>query len=325
MGLQGERVAHRHAVLAVQGRLLIAGDAGDRDAGRQRPGGGAAEVAGRWQHAGQDGGGDGEGGEQILVPGQTVDIEAHGARGVGGVGGVDGALGQAEEEVGVDGAEADLAGLGPGPQAGHVFEQPDDLGRGEVGVDDQTGPLGDQLSEPRLAVAAADVRGAAALPDNGIVHGRAALPVPEHRGFALVRDPDRHDLARVPARVGQGAGDDLAGDVPDLGRVMGDPSRLREALPELLLGRTQAASVRVDQDGSDAGRAEVECEDHAGFLLAECRATAAAYTIPASGRRRAPLRSALSTGGSISSGSAEGATRRRLRARRCGRGCSGSW
>ena len=62
-----------------------------------------------------------------------------------------GAAGELPDEPGVDGAEGQLAGLGPGAGAGDVVEQPGDLGAGEVGVDDQAGLLADERPRGRRA------------------------------------------------------------------------------------------------------------------------------------------------------------------------------
>ena len=173
-------VAFLEARLPEERRLLISGHAGDGDAvGEEADPARLGDDLGVADDAGEDGFGNAEGGAQLGVPRDAREVHEQGARGVGGVGDVPGAAAQAMDEEAVDGAEGELALLRPRPRAFHVIEDPGDLGAGEVSVDDQTGLLAD----PRLLALGlelcTDVRGAAALPDDGAVDGHAALPVPQ--------------------------------------------------------------------------------------------------------------------------------------------------
>ena len=88
--------------------------------------------------------------QQFVVPLAGVDVEQQRARGIGGVGGVHLAAGQPPQQVAVDGAEQQFAALGALARAGHVIEQPGDLGAGEIGIDDQAGLCRDhRLVRPR--------------------------------------------------------------------------------------------------------------------------------------------------------------------------------
>ena len=60
------------------------------------------------------------------------------------------AAGELPDEPGVDGAEGEFAALGARPRAGHVVEQPGELGAGEIGVEHQPG-----LAREQRRVAAA--------------------------------------------------------------------------------------------------------------------------------------------------------------------------
>ena len=50
--------------------------------------------------------------------------------------------GQVPDQEAVDGSRGQLAGLGAARGPGDMVEDPGDLGRGEVRVDHQAGPLG---------------------------------------------------------------------------------------------------------------------------------------------------------------------------------------
>ena len=163
-------------------------------------------------------------------------------------------------EPGVDGAEREFAALGPLARAGHVVEQPLELGAGEIGIDDEAGLRGDQGGVARFAQRVAQRRGAAILPDDRVGDGLAGRPVPQHGRLALIGDADRGDLARVDAGLRKRLVQDARLRRPDLHRVVLDPARLREDLPELLLrDRVNPAGV-VEQQCARAGRALVEGE-----------------------------------------------------------------
>ena len=85
------------------------------------------------------------------------------------------AAGELPDKPGVHGSEAELARLGLLAGAGHVVQDPADLGAGEVGVDDEAGLLADEIGLVTQGVA--EFGGAAVLPDDGVVHGLAGLGV----------------------------------------------------------------------------------------------------------------------------------------------------
>ena len=91
------------------------------------------------------------------------------------------------------------AGRPPPPRARrHVVEQPGDLGRGEIRIEQQAGRARSRASRGRRARSAAQAScGAAVLPDDGVVDRLAGRAVPDHRGLALVGDADRRDVLRA--------------------------------------------------------------------------------------------------------------------------------
>ena len=107
----------------------------------------------------------------------------------------------------------------------------------------------------------AELRGAAVLPDDGVVDRLAGLAVPDDGGLALVGDADGRDVARPQPGAAERL--DRDGDLrrPDLVRVVLDPAGLREDLLELLLRDADDGAVVVEHDGAGAGGALVERED----------------------------------------------------------------
>ena len=132
--------------------------------------------------------------QQLVVPLQRVDVEQHGARRVAHVGHVTRAAGQLPHQPRVDGPERQLARFGARPRARHVVQQPPDLARREIGVDEQTGPRLNRLARALRFEPLAEVRRPAVLPDDGVVNRFAGLAIPDDGRFALVRDADGGDV-----------------------------------------------------------------------------------------------------------------------------------
>ena len=108
----------RSAALAEERRLLIAGDARERNVFQAlRRAHFAVDFAGR-THSRHHRERDSKQVEEFVIPGAGVNVEEHGARGVAGVGGVNAAAGQLPEQPGVDGAEGEFAGFGEGRAPG---------------------------------------------------------------------------------------------------------------------------------------------------------------------------------------------------------------
>ena len=109
-----------------------------------------------------------------------------------------GARRQVPGEKAVDRAEGEFASL----RTGRVIEQPLELGRGEVGIETQTGFLGNRILVTRLAKLAAQIRGAPVLPDNGIAE---RLRVCEEQ---LAEQNSYHNLSSLfPFEVGRNYSD----------------------------------------------------------------------------------------------------------------------
>ena len=149
--------------------------------------------------------------------------------------------------------------LGPLPEAAAV-EDPFRLGRREIGVDRQPRLFPDEPGDPRLGgELPAAIGRAAALPDDGVGHGPAGLPVPDDRRLALVGDADGGDRPAGDRRE-----DLLDGPVdapPDLLGIVLDPAGPGEILGEFLVGGGDRPAALVEDDGPAAGRALVDGQD----------------------------------------------------------------
>jgi hypothetical protein len=85
-------------------------------------------------------------------------------------------------------------------------------------------------------------------------------PVPYQRRFALVGNADGFDRVRA-ARGLYGRAADLKRRLPDVFRIVLDPSVLRENLPERFLRGGDGAAPGVEHHGARRGRALVDGKD----------------------------------------------------------------
>ncbi len=244
----GFRHAAGEAGLAEQRGLLVARDPRDRDGRTEQVGRRRAEDVRIVVDLRQDRHRHAEQAAQLRVPVAGADVPEQCTGGVGDVGCVRRAAGEAPEQEAVDRAEGEVTALGTGARAGDGIEDPGDLGRGEIGIEQQAGRLAHAIFGAVAAERGADVGGAAVLPDDGAVDGFAGGAVPDDDGFALVGDADAGDVARAHAagvdRLARG-GQDVA---PDILRIVLDPAGLRIMLREFGLAtatRRACASNRI--------------------------------------------------------------------------------
>ena len=148
---------------------------------------------------GQDFGRNAEPLHNLLVPDQPVDVEQHGAGSIGIVRHMHRTLCQIPDEPGVHRAEEQLPFFRPFPGPGHMLQNPGNLGGAEIGVRHQAGLLPDFLVEAVLLQPLDHVRGAAALPYDGIVYRLSGILVPQNRSLPLVGDADGGYLLRAHA------------------------------------------------------------------------------------------------------------------------------
>ena len=135
-----------------------------------------------------------------------------------------------EQQPAVDGAEGQLAALGARARARNLVEQPGELGAGEVRVEQQAGAPRDLGFVAGGAQLLAGCGGAPVLPDDGRRHGFAGGAIPEHRGFALIGDADRGEVARREMRGWRNASAIVARCVCQISlRVVLHPARAAES------------------------------------------------------------------------------------------------
>ncbi|MCY1346655.1 hypothetical protein D9M69_327470 [compost metagenome] len=174
------------------------------------------------------------------------------------------AAGQAPQQEAIHSAEEQFAPLGTLTGARHVFQHPAQLGGGEIGVDQQAGAIGHIRFVAGGLERGAIVRGAAVLPDDGRVDGRAGQRIPDQGGLALVGDADGGDIGRVEAALLDGFAADLEGGQPDFLAVVLHPAVLRKILLELLLSTRHRQTLGAEDDGTATGGALVDGEQVLG-------------------------------------------------------------
>ena len=123
-------------------------------------------------------------------------------------------------------AEGQFAGASAAAGIGDIVEQPANLACREIGIDHQPRFLLDHRGVAVVLELVAETGGSPVLPDDGVMNRPAGLPIPEHRGFALVGDADGGDLADVDIRLLEHLLGNAELDPPDLIRIVLDPAGL---------------------------------------------------------------------------------------------------
>ena len=197
--------------------------------------------------------------EQGVVPVQRADVVQHGAAGVGAVGNVHLAAGQLPDQPSVHRAEQKLPGLGLFPRTGDVFQDPLDLGGREIGVRHKAGVFPDIVCHAGgLEQLVHKGRGAAALPDDGIVDGAAGGLFPQDGGLALVGDANARNVSGVHAALGDHLVHHAVLAGPDLHGVVLHPALLRIDLLKFPLLHADNVLLVVKQDRPAAGSALIQ-------------------------------------------------------------------
>ena len=154
------------------------------------------------------------------------------------------------DQPGIDRAEQQFAVPGPLTGTGHVIENPFELGRRKIGIDDETGMLANVRLQPFGLQLVANSRRAPALPDDGIAHRFAGGLFPNHRGLALVGDADGGNLGGTHTGFVEHFARYATLAAPDLHRIVLDPAGLRVNLGKLLLRNTDTVPGLIKQNGS---------------------------------------------------------------------------
>ena len=184
--------------------------------------------------------------QQLLVPDAGSNVVQHGPRRVRRIGAVP--AGELVQQPGIDGPEKYLAPFGARPQAGKLPEKPHELRSRKIRIQHESRLVPHRVRQSERGQFAADVRGTAALPDDGIVDGLAAVLFPYDHGLALVRDPDRRDLVGGDLRLGYRVERRGVLGLPDLVGIVFHPAGFRIDLPERLLRDADDGSGFIEYD-----------------------------------------------------------------------------
>src|SRR5579863_2259404 len=190
-----------------------------------------------------------------------MDVEEHGAGSIGDISGVKFALGETPEEPGIDCAEGEFASISEAARAGHIVEDPGDLGCGEIGIDQKSRTLLDQPAVTLAAQLLAESGGAAILPDDGVADGTSCFAIPDDGCLALIGDADGGDVGRL--RPGFGECFERNGNLrkSNLIGIVLDPSGLRKDLIEFLLGHSFDSSTLIKEESSRACGSLIQRQD----------------------------------------------------------------
>ena len=245
--------------LAEQRGLLIARNAAHRQASSHKIYLTVLRAAGFY--SGQHGAGNVQELHKLLVPVAFCEIVQHRAGGVGVVRQVYAAAGELPHKPGVNGAEQQFARVRLFPCTGHVVQDPLDLCAAEVRVDLQTCNTAYKFRTACPLEFSADIRGAAALPYDGIIHRPPGSFFPHYSGLALIRDTYGGNLFRSYSAAGNALRHGSVLARVYLQRVLFHPAGFREDLRYFVLRDGNDVHFFVEQNAARAGRALIEGED----------------------------------------------------------------
>ena len=186
------------------------------------------------------------------------------------IGDVRPAAGQSPDKEAVDRAKREIALLGQRARVLDIVEQPRDLRRGKIGIEQKPRPFRDKAFEALRLELGAMRRGAAILPDDGVVDRLAGLAIPDQRRFPLIGDADASQVRGVAVRFAQRLAPRLQHASPDVLGIVLDPSLPRENLGEFPLRHRDRRSVGAEDDGASRCRALIDDENaslHAASIL----------------------------------------------------------
>ena len=181
--------------------------------------------------------------------------------GIAGVGGMRMPADEVSQQPAIDGAKGQFSGLGAAAGTGYGVEDSAQFAAGQIGIQQQAGLLPDGIFLPIGAQLRAQVRSAPVLPDDGVVDRSARGVLPDDGGPARVADADTGNQGGIITRPSKHLQRDIALRVPDVYRVMFDPSRLRKVLREFLLRDVVDRPGGVEQDGPRDGGSLIQGED----------------------------------------------------------------
>ncbi len=154
-----------------------------------------------------------------------------------------------------------------------VVQQPLDLGRGEVRVEHEAGPLPDHRLVAGRPELFAPAGATSVLPDQGVVNRPAGHRVPPDHRLALVCYADRLEPATVDPGSGQSPPGNGPGHIPDLAGVVLDPPRPGEVLAELGVAPSDHLSLVVEYERGRAGGSLIDRQNHRLVMYTRAKST----------------------------------------------------
>ena len=240
------------AALAKKRRLLVTCNAGDRNGYPVDMG--ITETSRRRQNLRQHRRRYPQPVENLLIPAAGMNIKHHRPGSVGVIGREDLPARQLPHQPGVYRPKTKLPFFRPLPRTRNLIENPGNLGRREIGVNQQTCRLADILPPALFFQLFAQWCCPAALPNNCVIDRAASALFPNNRRLPLIGDPDGGDLLRFNPcqqhRVDQYA---ILGRV-NFHRVMLHPAFMRVILGILPLGNTDNLLIMVENHCTGTSR-----------------------------------------------------------------------
>ena len=148
-----------------------------------------------------------------------------------------------------------------------VLQNPLQFAAGEIGRRRQARFVPDHVAAAVAVQRRRDAVGAGVLPDDRVVIRPAGVPVPHQRRLALIRDSQCNNVFRRQVSCIERRHQHRRGALPDLDRVVLDPSGARQDLLMLELMTAYLAAVAAENDAPGAGGALVDRSDELGQLL----------------------------------------------------------
>ena len=196
---------------------------------------------------------------QVHVPAELANVVEQGATGVRVIGGKDLTIGQAMNQIRIDGADDGLAACKFRLHVGVLFDEPLQLGSGKIGVKPQASEFGDANPMAGFLQLSADFCAAATLPDDGVVQWTPSLALKDANGFALIGEADTGECFVSMTR--DQYTDNGEHVVPDLIEIVLDPAWLRVDLLMILRLAIKATAVSVVEQRFGRRRALIDGED----------------------------------------------------------------
>ena len=125
----------------------------------------------------------------------------------------------------------------------------------------KSGPLDDHSFAAVGDQALAQIGSAAILPHDRVGNRLAGLPIPDQRSLALIGYTDRGNARRIERRLPQNLPHGRERRVPEIVRIVLNPSRMRVDLLELPLSDRYGQAVGPEGDGARRGGALIDRED----------------------------------------------------------------